>query len=144
MQRHVLALLNHFGQRYPVGLALPRGENWAAEEARNFRLSLSAGFSPGRDLLSCWRCYLLLRKVRPALLHIHGFKTFLVGAPAARLAGAPVLVTVHNFPAHQSGMIMLPPLSRLSALAGAHYIAVSGVYEALTAGSQKTKRRGMD
>jgi len=126
MRSHVQALLSHFSQSFPVGLALPDNEDWAAPEARRFCLPLSGGVDPGRDFLACCRLYLLLRRVRPALIHIHGFKAFPIGALAAKLARVPVLVTVHNFPAHRGGAAFFPYLSRLAELAAAHYIAVSG------------------
>ncbi len=94
-------------------------------DRQNYSLPLAAGFNPGKDLEAWWRFYQLLRKVRPTLVHIHGFKAFGVGIHAAGLARVPVLLTVHNYPAHPGGEALLPALAGLAGLAGTHYIAVS-------------------
>lgn len=94
-------------------------------EKQIYHLPMAAGFNLVKDLDS-WRCfYQLLRKVRPALLHIHGFKAFLIGRHAAGLARVPVLVTVHNYPAHRGGDALLPSFMRLSGAAETRFIAVS-------------------
>ena len=125
IREHLRLLLDHFGQQYPVKLAGPRGGNgWLPVQPDQF-LTLSGGFTPGSDVYAWWQCYRLLRALQPSLLHIHGFKTALVGCPAAGLARVPVLVTVHNFPAHRAGAALLPALSRLNGAAKIRFIAVS-------------------
>jgi glycosyltransferase involved in cell wall biosynthesis len=125
MRGHIQTLLNHFSHSYRVYLAAPNHGEWSLPGRDVYRLPLETGFSPAKDLDAGWRFYRLLRKIRPALLHIHGFKAFLIGSHAAALARVPVLVTVHNYPAHRGGETLLPPFSRLAGTAGAYYIAVS-------------------
>jgi len=125
IREHLRLLLDHFGQKYPVKVAGPRGGNeWLPVQPDQF-LTLSGGFTPGSDVYAWWQCYRLLRALQPSLLHIHGFKAALVGCPAAGLARVPVLVTVHNFPAHRAGAVLLPALSRLNGVSKIRFIAVS-------------------
>ncbi|HOB87823.1 MAG TPA: glycosyltransferase family 4 protein [Bacillota bacterium] len=132
MREHLRLLIKHFSSRYSTHLAAPRSEGerqaWEAEArglaAEIIPLPLQEGLSPARDLLSLGLLVRLLRRMRPSLLHIHGFKAALIGGPAALIAGVPAVVTVHNFPAHR-GKALLPPLMRLQDREQTHFIAVS-------------------
>ncbi|MGI6600985.1 MAG: glycosyltransferase family 4 protein [Dethiobacteria bacterium] len=128
MQAHLRQLLSRFSREYSLYLGLPP-ENEPAFLAglpavSSFNLPLSGGVSPVGDLFTFRQLYGLLRTLRPALLHIHGFKAALTGLPAARLARVPVLITVHNYPAHRASPY-LPAAGRLLGAPGAHYVAVS-------------------
>ena len=125
MRGHVQNLLGHFSRRYRVCLAAPQGEEWNLPGSQFYPLPLTAGFSPAKDLHSWRRFYQLLRKARPNLLHIHGFKSFLIGRYAAGLARVPALVSVHNYPAYRGSDMLLPPFIKLSGAAETHFIAVS-------------------
>ena len=128
MRGHLRALITHFSRTCPVHLAAPAESNLAIPPGFTggvyLELPLSAGINPSGDLRSFWRLYRLLKSLRPSLVHIHGFKAALVGLPAASLARVPVLVTVHNFPAHR-GQSVLPLTVRGLGGGAARYIAVS-------------------
>lgn len=128
MRSHLRQLLRRFHGEYSVYLGAPPRDGLARSagirECFSFDLPLAEGISPLGDLLTFRRLCGLLRTVRPALIHIHGFKAALIGLPAARLARVPALVTVHNYPAHRAASA-LPALSRVPGALQAHYIAVS-------------------
>lgn len=128
MRNHLVQLLRRFSREYTVYLGAPP-ENELAKSAglpadSLFHLPLSGGLSPAGDLIVFSRIYGLLRKLRPALLHVHGFKAALPGLPAAHLARVPVLITVHNYPAHRASLYM-PAAGRAPGAQKAQYIAVS-------------------
>ncbi len=129
MRSHLEQLLRRFSRDYILYLGAPP-ENDPAMTAglpadRLFRLPLSGGISPAGDLLVFQRLCGLLRRLRPDLLHIHGFKAALAGLPAARLARVPVLVTAHNYPAH-GAFRYVPAAWKILGDGNTHYIAVSG------------------
>lgn len=128
MLNHLQQLLDYFCREYSLFLGAP-SENELMRSAglpadSFFNLPLSEGISPAGDLYTFKCLYRLLLTIRPALLHIHGFKAALPGLPAARLAQVPVLITVHNYPAHRASLY-LPAAGRLLGALEAHYIAVS-------------------
>ena len=128
MRRHLQQLLGRFSRDHTIYLGSPEGEwpGWAGPGAAgsHFRLPLSGGLNPAGDLLTFHRLYMLLRRLGPALLHIHGFKAALPGLAAARWAGVPVLITIHNSPAHRVASC-LPAAAKVLGLHKAHCIAVS-------------------
>jgi len=129
MRSHLQQLLRRFSRDYTIYLGMPPQNELAAAEGlladSIFHLPLSGEFNPAGDLIAFRRLYGLLRMLRPALLHIHGFKAALPGLPAARLARVTVLITVHNYPAHRASLYM-PAAGKLLGAQKAHYIAVSG------------------
>ncbi len=53
---------------------------------------------PLRDIVTIWKVYHLLRRLKPDVVHTHTSKAGFVGRIAARLAGVPVIV--HTFHGH--------------------------------------------
>ena len=51
-----------------------------------------------KDLAAAAALWNFLRRERPGLLHLHGRKALLVGAPIAHWFGIPYVYTVHGFP----------------------------------------------
>lgn len=129
MRRHLQLLLGRFSRDHTIYLGSPEREwpGWAGPgtAGAHFQLPLSGGLNPAGDLLTFHRLHILLRRLGPALLHIHGFKAALPGLAAARWAGVPVLVTIHNSPAHRAAPC-LPAAARALGAGKARYIAVSG------------------
>ncbi len=127
MRNHLQQLLRRFSRDYTVYLgAPPESELQSAGLPADslFHMPLSGGLNPVGDLRAFRRLWGLLRTLRPALLHIHGFKAALPGLPAAHLARVPVLITVHNYPAHRASLYM-PAAGKALGVSKAQYIAVS-------------------
>lgn len=127
MRGHLRDLLAHFGEICRLHLASPDGDLavMAERSGGGFHpLPLEGDLRPREDLRVLCRLYRVLARIRPALLHTHGFKAALVGGAAARLSRTPLLVTVHNFPAHPAGFL-LPAFRSLAASRGTRFIAVS-------------------
>ncbi|MFY9113978.1 MAG: glycosyltransferase family 4 protein [Dethiobacteria bacterium] len=133
MQKHVEELLGHFRHSYRLILVAPGGSSIAKTARRLavdvFELPLTGKISPGRDLYALKRLLTILRRERPRLLHVHGFKMSLWGRLAGRIMGIPVVVTVHNYPAYPIRGRILPRLFRTIENAQGNwayrYIAVS-------------------
>jgi glycosyltransferase involved in cell wall biosynthesis len=133
MQKHVDELLGHFRQSYRLILVAPRG-NLLVKKARQLgidvhELPLSENISPLRDLYTLRQLLVILRRERPRLLHVHGFKAGVWGRLAGRIMDIPVVVTVHNYPAYPVRGFVLPRLFRTIENAHGHwacrYITVS-------------------
>lgn len=129
MRSHLQVLLDHFGRRYPVHLAAPPGCGLQDHANRHggtyMNLSLAAGIDPAGDIIAFRRLLAELKERRPVLLHIHGIRAALPALPAAALAGIPVVLTLHSFPAHP-GAAFFPVVARMAARSGAvRFITVS-------------------
>ena len=67
--------------------------------ARHAVRSLVHRIAPVHDLAASWRLFLLVRRLKPDLVHTHQSKAGILGRIAARLAGVPAIVhTVHIVP----------------------------------------------
>ncbi len=66
---------------------------------------------PIRDLVTLWKVYRLLRRLKPDVVHTHTAKAGFLGRVAARLAGVPVVV--HTFHGHVFHGYFSPAKTRL-------------------------------
>ena len=90
------------GHQVHVAAVLEPG---APPERHPFVASLSGEFVDVHPLVVSGRAYLgerarvasLCRRLRPDVVHTHGYRADVVDAGAARAAGAPVATTVHGF-----------------------------------------------
>lgn len=116
MQKHVQEMIKYFSRQYRVVLVAPKGSLIASETKQNgitvYELPLAENISPGKDLYALRGLLSVLKKERPGLLHVHGFKVSLWGRLAGRIMGIPVIVTVHNFPAYPVNKTFLPGIFR--------------------------------
>jgi len=74
---------------------LDRAEAGIVQRLGAFPVALpidAAGHNPIRDLAYLWRVFRLLRRHRPAAVHLFTLKPVVYGAIAAKLAGVPVIV----------------------------------------------------
>lgn len=128
MRGHLRSLVSHFGTACRTHLASPAGsglEGLLTFPGSSFiKLPLEGELSLSRDLYSFWQVYRALLSSRPSLLHIHGFKSALIGQPAAGLAGVPSVITAHNFPAHRWRKA-LPAIIKAAQGGKTRYIAIS-------------------
>ncbi len=72
--------------------------------------------------------YRLIKRLDPDIVHLHGFKAGVLGRIAARLAGRPVVYTVHNFVLdNKKGVsrFLIRPLEKVMKAGTNAYIAVS-------------------
>jgi hypothetical protein len=62
-------------------------------------VEMTRKISPFYDLYSLWRMYLLIKEIRPDIVHSHTPKAGIISMLAARIAGVPVrLHTVAGLP----------------------------------------------
>jgi glycosyltransferase involved in cell wall biosynthesis len=85
---------------YGICTDFPRRDEVEKREKINIiPINMHRGISPIRDLISIFKVYRLLRKLKPKIVHSHTPKAGLVGMIAARLAGVPVKMhTVAGLP----------------------------------------------
>ena len=76
----------------------PLAEDVAAMGITVIPLSISDGLNPFQDMMAALRLRTILRKVKPAILHIHSAKAGLVGRLAVMSKRRPkVVVTMHSY-----------------------------------------------
>ena len=101
IKSHVLTLINGLDRsRFEPVLICPPDTSWAKEaNCRVIRLNLVGEIRPWRDFWTAIRLRLILRKVRPSILHIHSTKAGLVGRLALIMMRRrpKVFLTVHSF-----------------------------------------------
>ena len=101
-QVHVLALLDHFRERYDVHLATGE-EGFLTDAVRKLGLPVTVlphlhrELSPWNDLRAVGEIWRWLGSIRPALLHAHSSKAGMLARPAAFLRGVPVVFTAHGW-----------------------------------------------
>ncbi len=116
MQKHVMELIAHFRNHFRIVLVASGGSGIATEAKclgiEVYELPLTENISVVRDISTLKGLLSVLRRERPALLHVHGFKVSLWGRLAGRIMDIPVVVTVHNYPAYPVSGEVLPRLFR--------------------------------
>ena len=92
-----LKYLNQGEFRHTVVTVFSRDPHWL-EPIRNLEIDVvDLGCRHYRDLgRGVWALWSLLRRVRPDLVHTHLWAADVVGRVAGRLAGLPVISSVHN------------------------------------------------
>jgi glycosyltransferase involved in cell wall biosynthesis len=72
---------------------------------------LGRGVNPLRDLVTAWKLYRLIRRLKPDIVHTHTAKAGFAGRLAAWLAGVPVIV--HTFHGHVFHGYFSPPVTQM-------------------------------
>jgi glycosyltransferase involved in cell wall biosynthesis len=72
---------------------------------------LGRSLHPLRDIMTIWRLYRLIRRLKPDIVHTHTAKAGFAGRIAARLAGVPVIV--HTFHGHVFQGYFDPTVTRM-------------------------------
>lgn len=72
---------------------------------------LGRSLHPVRDLVTIWKVYRLIRRLKPDVVHTHTAKAGFVGRVAAWLAGVPVIV--HTFHGHVFRGYFSPTMTRV-------------------------------
>lgn len=72
---------------------------------------LGRSLHPLRDMVTIWRLYRLIRRLKPDVVHTHTAKAGFVGRIAAWLAGVPVIV--HTFHGHVFQGYFSPAMTRV-------------------------------
>ena len=64
-----------------------------------FPISWERRITPAADLIALWRLMMLLRRIRPDIVHAHTPKAGLLGMLAARISGVPIRIFhLHGLP----------------------------------------------
>jgi len=115
MKTHQTDLLVGLKDSYDLCLLGAKGDDWPAtlqESGCDFipadAFQGYSGLQIGRGVAALWSA---LRRQKPDLLHIHGFRPLLYGLPLLSRTGPPVVMTVHGFMPGTAGL-----RSRLAAL----------------------------
>lgn len=120
-------------------LSLPEG-------VQRHALPIERAPHPLRDVVSLWRLYWLIRRIRPQIVHAHTPKAGLLGMAAAMLARIPLrLYTVHGLPLlTRTGMRrrILAAAERTSAWFATHCYSVSESVRRVLA-EEKLNRRAV-
>ncbi|MBC7526167.1 MAG: glycosyltransferase family 4 protein [Chthonomonadaceae bacterium] len=101
MKRHVEGLIAT-SEKTTHLLFAPPGVLNEFQQSRNreiaalIPLDISARPNPLRDRLQARRLSKQLRDSKCEIVHAHGIRGAMIGVPAARIAGLPVIVTLHN------------------------------------------------
>ncbi len=108
MKEHAILLIRGLlqsGHQVVVLCDFPRSDLVSLERAgaQVIRFRFPGTIQPFQDVRKIGQLYSLLRKVKPDLLHCHGFKAGLIGRTAGIMAGCPLVYTVHNMILHGRG-----------------------------------------
>ena len=110
MKEHAIFLIRGLlqgGHQVIVLCDFPRSDLAGLEKAgaQIIPFRFPGTIQPFQDVRKIAELYSLLRKVKPDLLHCHGFKAGLIGRTAGLMAGCPLAYTVHNMILHGRGRI---------------------------------------
>ena len=105
IREHIKELLRYLNTSYELVVACPPMENLIISFQREGARIVPVNISGNLDLLKDFHQVLLLARVikkeKPDLIHLHGFKTgFLGRAAALGFPRIPLVLTVHNYYAH--------------------------------------------
>jgi len=139
-QTHVVDLLRGLRDEFEVELAT--GEpGYLTEAAAALGIQahvipdLVQPMRPLQDLKALWRCFQLIRKLRPDVVHAHTSKAGVIGRLAARLAGVPSIFTAHTWCFAEGTSWKWKavgiPVERIAARCAAQIITVSEANRAL-------------
>ncbi|MCC6441840.1 MAG: glycosyltransferase family 4 protein [Armatimonadetes bacterium] len=100
LRRHVALLAKYLPEEgfspIIVGPAMLFEKDEIPEEVARYEVPFQAGWGP-RDLKTAASLIGLSRKIRPAVLHMHGYRSLWIGALAARrLKPAVMVATIHT------------------------------------------------
>jgi glycosyltransferase involved in cell wall biosynthesis len=98
-QRSVLLLAAHFNGEIASGIE--KSELFNEAQKKNIPTHkikfLKRGIRPISDFLAFWEIYLLIKKLRPDIVHLNSSKAGFLGSLAGKLAGAKVIFTARGF-----------------------------------------------
>jgi glycosyltransferase involved in cell wall biosynthesis len=95
---------------------------------------LKRGIKPLSDFLAFWEIYLLIKKLRPDIVHLNSSKAGFLGSLAGKLAGAKVIFTARGFvfnePRNRLFKLFFITLEKIASLFRDQIITVSKFDEA--------------
>lgn len=105
ISEHVKELLRYLKTSYELVVVCPPQKNliisFQGEGARIVSVNISGNFDPLRDIHQVLMLARVIKKEKPDLIHLHGFKTgFLGRAAALGFPRTPLVLTVHNYYAY--------------------------------------------
>ncbi|WZL77903.1 glycosyltransferase family 4 protein [Eubacteriales bacterium mix99] len=108
MKEHAVLLIRGLlqsGHQVIVLCDFPRSDLASLEKAgaQVIAFRFPGTIQPLQDARKIAELYSLLRRVKPDLLHCHGFKAGLIGRMAGWMSGCPLVYTVHNMVLHGRG-----------------------------------------
>jgi len=133
IKEHVSRLINYFSRSYRIILVASRGSDLLhysfpgnittyALDFNEFSTRIGRGYS-------FIRFAMILTRERPGLVHVHGYRASCWGRAVARLAGVPVIATVHGFPQYPSHSFPWSSMARRAEMIQQHwtcrYVCVS-------------------
>jgi glycosyltransferase involved in cell wall biosynthesis len=105
MKKHLFSLINFLDKRnYHLGVVCSFDketlQHLKGQGIEVFELEIGDGFSLSEDVKTITRLRGIIKKFKPDILHMHGFKAAFVGRMAALGLHVKTVVTFHNFPSY--------------------------------------------